>query len=176
MQGTSPLSNPAHLLFCACDNSFWSRHCTRINIHVIPDCRWKMWRRYPGPKGGECLTDGGNWREFSLLVSHTRTSFESCADTEMFIPCCSCKNYGKDRDSKIRLQHYVADVVLKGGKTHPLVPHAFRRGLFMELFIYLWVGEWMFIHSRSYGIKLTVSFIAGLEKHRCAQPLIMRTF
>lgn len=37
----SPFQIQIIFLFYAYDNSFWPKHCIPINIHVIPDCRWK---------------------------------------------------------------------------------------------------------------------------------------
>lgn len=37
----SPFQIQIIFLFYAYDNSFWPTHCILINIHVIPDCRWK---------------------------------------------------------------------------------------------------------------------------------------
>lgn len=144
----SPISNPAIFYFQACDNTFWPKHCVRINIHVIPDCRWKMWRRYQTNEWRRVFDRRGQLARIFAVCSQTRTSFEACADTEMFIPCCSCKNYGKDGDSKIRLEYYEADVVLIGGKTLSF-RRPFGRRIFIQLVLYLSERKCMFINSRN---------------------------
>lgn len=107
----SPFQIQIIFLFYAYDNSFWPKHCILINIHVIPDCRWKYGGGTETRKKRRVLFDGrGQLLGIFAPCSHTRKHpLRPCADREMFIPCCSCKNYCKDRDSKIKA------VALRGG-------------------------------------------------------------
>lgn len=123
----SPFQIQIIFLFYAYDNSFWPTHCILINIHVIPDCRWKYGGGIKHEKEeGVIWRTGATAGNFLSLFPYSKHPLRPCADREMFIPCCSCKNYCKDRDSKIRLWHYVADVVLKGGK----IPSVKRKATF----------------------------------------------